>query len=75
VRDRSGTWLLFDNQTDPYQKCNLVNETGAAEVQRNLKKALVRKLKKAGDKFLSAEEYIRKWGYVANEHGTVPYPP
>jgi arylsulfatase A-like enzyme len=73
VRDLRGPWLLFDNQTDPYQRTNLVNQAEHATVQAELEATLARKLKESGDTFLPAEAYIKKWGYSVNENGTVPY--
>jgi arylsulfatase A-like enzyme len=75
VRDRSGPWLLFDNEADPYQLVNLVNRPDTSAVQANLEARLTRKLRKEADKFLSGKDYIRKWGYHVNENGTVPYSP
>ena len=75
VRDRSGPWLLFDDQADPDQSRNLVNLPEYAALQKKLEAALARKLKTSGDEFLPAEAYIKKWGYLVNTNGTVPYTP
>ena len=75
VRDLKGPWLLFDNEADPFQTNNLVNAAAHAKLQKELDSLLKRKLKKNNDKFLPAEEYIRKWGYLVDENGTVPYTP
>ena len=75
VRDLNGPWLLFDNQTDPYQQDNLVNQPGHAALQGELEATLTRKLKASGDAFLPAEAYLRKWGYTVDANGTVPYTP
>ncbi len=72
VRDLNGPWLLFDNQADPYQMDNLVNQPGYARLEAELEATLARKLKESGDKFLSAEAYIKKWGYTVY-NGTAPY--
>lgn len=73
ARDLNGPWLLFDNVKDPYQMHNLVNQPGAASIQARLERILARKLKEAGDRFLPAADYIRKWGYHVDNTGTVPY--
>lgn len=73
VRDLKGPWLLFDNQTDPYQTNNLVNQPAVAALQAELDATLNRKLKATHDEFLPAEDYIKKWGYKTNKSGTVPY--
>ena len=75
VRDLSGPWLLFDNEMDPYQQHNLVNDPAHAELQAKLDTQLKAKLKKAGDEFLPAADYISKWSYPVNEHGTVAIKP
>ena len=75
VRDLTGPWLLFDNQTDPYQMDNLVNQSGHAKLQAELEATLARQLKESSDEFLPAEAYIKKWGYTVDGNGTVPYTP
>jgi arylsulfatase A-like enzyme len=75
VRDLSGPWLLFDNQTDPFQGHNLVNEPAHRGLRSELEALLARKLKAGGDEFLPAEAYLRKWGYQVDANGTVPYTP
>jgi hypothetical protein len=75
VRDLKGPWLLFDNKKDPDQLKNLIGLPGSAILQKKLDDILKRKLAEAHDEFLSAEEYIRKWGYTVDANGTVPYEP
>ena len=75
VRDLQGPWLLFDNQTDPFQTNNLVNVPAHAPLQSELDSLLSRKLKERGDEFLPGRDYIAKWGYTVNANGTVPYTP
>lgn len=73
VRNRAGPWLLFDNQTDPFQTNNLVNAPSSRQVQTKLENVLSTKLKKDGDRFEPGETYIKKWSYQVGENGTVPY--
>ena len=73
VRDLKGPWLLFDNQTDPYQTNNLVQAPAHAKLQAELEAKLERKLKANADKFLPAVDYIKQWGYKVDANGTVPY--
>ena len=73
VRDLKGPWLLFDNETDPYQTNNLVHQAAFADLQKELDATLNRKLAAAGDQFLPAEAYIKKWAYHVDANGTVPY--
>jgi arylsulfatase A-like enzyme len=73
VRDMDGPWLLYDNQKDPYQQTNLVNTPETARLQAKLDAKLTAKLKEHGDQFKHGSEYIKKWGYQVNDHGTLPY--
>lgn len=73
VRDLNGPWLLFDDETDPYQQTNLVGRPEAAQLQAQLDATLKRKLAEAHDEFLPAEAYIKRWGYTVDANGTVPY--
>ena len=63
VRDINGPWLLYDNQTDPYQLENLCNNPEYAQIQQKLEKMLSRKLKETNDKFLPGPEYMAMWDY------------
>ena len=73
VRDLNGPWLLYDNQNDPYQQNNLVNSHHTASLQEILDTKLMAKLKIHGDEFKQGSEYIKKWGYKVDAHGTLPY--
>jgi arylsulfatase A-like enzyme len=63
VRDLDGPWLLYDNQSDPYQQANLVNRPEHAALQSELEARLGRVLAQRHDEFLPGEEYVRRWGY------------
>lgn len=73
VRDLAGPWLLYDNSADPFQLEDLVNRPEHAALQEELDAALSRKLRATGDDFLPGDEYVRRWGYITDEKGTVPY--
>jgi len=73
VRNLQGPWLLYDNQADPYQMRNLCGTEEAAELQERLDSLLKSILQERGDEFLPGEAYIRRWGYVTDETGTVPF--
>jgi arylsulfatase A-like enzyme len=73
VRDLKGPWLLFNNKKDPFQLTNLVNNAEYMEVQTDLEAKLIGLLRQTGDEFLPGIEYIKKWGYVTDKNGTVPY--
>jgi arylsulfatase A-like enzyme len=75
VRDLNGPWLLFDNESDPYQMNNLVNDPGQASLQRALDALLSQKLKEQNDAFRPAAEYIAQWEYKVDANGTVPIKP
>ena len=73
VKDLKGPWLLFDNIKDPFQMHNMVNEIDSRKVQEALERKLSALLKERGDDFLPGMDYIKKWNYVTDESGTVPY--
>jgi arylsulfatase A-like enzyme len=73
VRDLSGPWLLYDNETDPFQKNNLVNKPEHAKVQTELDALLSRKLQERGDEFKPGAEYLAKWDYKVDARGTMRY--
>ena len=75
VRDLQGPWLLFDNNKDPYQLHNLIGQPSWAKRQAELESLLQKKLSAAHDEFLPADAYLRRWGYVTDATGTVPYQP
>ena len=75
VRDLAGPWLLFDNQTDPYQTNNLANLPEYSRLQGRLDATLNRKLKERQDNFLPGDAYIKQWGYKVDTNGTAPYKP
>ena len=73
VRTLDGPWLLYDNETDPYQMENLVGRPEHDEIQQDLEGELQKRLDETNDDFLPGMEYIERWGYPVNENGTVPY--
>jgi arylsulfatase A-like enzyme len=73
VRDLNGPWLLFDNETDPFQTTNLVHAASSSALAKQLDNLLTRKLRQAHDDFLPSTAYIKKWGYMTTSGGTVPY--
>jgi arylsulfatase A-like enzyme len=73
VKDLNGPWLLYDNRKDPYQMNNICGREESEEIQNRLEKLLDEELKRRGDKFEPAENYIKRWGYIVDQTGTVPY--
>ena len=72
-RSLDGPWLLYDNDSDPYQQENLADRAETAELQRELDAVLQRELDAIGDEFLNGMAYIEKWGYPLDDTGTVPF--
>lgn len=64
ARRLSGPWLLYDNQTDPYQLNNLVDKPEHAALQKQLNAVLEQKLKETKDEFLPADEYMKRYNYT-----------
>jgi hypothetical protein len=60
VRSIHGAWLLYDNETDPFQKQNLVGKDKYRDLQRRLERMLDKKLKSAGDEFLPGARYVER---------------
>jgi len=75
VRDLDGPWLLYDNESDPFQKNNLAGALAARSIQAELDAMLREILRERGDAFLHGDRYIQQWGYPTDETGTVPYTP
>jgi arylsulfatase A-like enzyme len=73
VRTLDKPWLLYDNEADPYQLNNLIDAEDCSSIRNSFDKLLSEKLEKVGDEFLPSEEYLKKWDYVTDESGTVPY--
>jgi arylsulfatase A-like enzyme len=64
VKDLKGPWLLYDNQSDPYQLSNLVGNPQFAGLEKDLDEILQSKLKERKDEFLPANEYMTQWNYL-----------
>lgn len=64
ARHQNGeSWILFDNQADPFQQTNLVGQN--AELEAEMGAILDQWLEKTGDESLSWDELIRKMDLVA----------
>ncbi|MHA1698240.1 MAG: sulfatase family protein [Promethearchaeota archaeon] len=73
VRDLTGSWLLYDNLNDPYQRENLLGKTEGRMLEKELHDTLSFLLDRTDDAFHPADYYIKKWGYKVDKFGTVPY--
>ena len=65
-RDLNGPWLLYDNDSDPFQMENFVNQPEHAALQAKLDARLDALLKKTRDDFLPGPELIKRCGYVVD---------
>jgi len=52
-------WLLYDNDSDPYQMHNLCGSGSHKEIRAQLDRALDARLRELRDDFLPAAEYVR----------------
>ena len=73
VLSHDGPWLMYDNETDPYQMKNLIGDPAHADLQKELEGKLQAKLDATGDKFLPQEQYLKMWGYNVDKKGCIPY--
>jgi len=73
VRTLDGPWLLYDNDSDPFQLTNLVNDSSYAQIQADLDQKLWSLLEAQGDKFEPGTSYLERWNYVVNDQGTMDY--
>jgi len=62
VRNTEGPWLLYDNQTDPYQKNNLIEDPDAVELQARMEHRLQQMLLDRKDAFLPSNTYLERAG-------------
>ncbi len=62
VRSTRGPWLLYDDETDPYQLHNLCGDPAYADAQAGLEAELQRWLDRLGDEFLPGRAYLERDG-------------
>ena len=55
-------WILYDNDSDPYQMKNLIDEPEYRQIKEELRSKLQDWLKCAGDRFMSGDEHIKELG-------------
>ncbi len=73
VRALDGPWLLYDNETDPYQMRNLVGEPEQRGLQARLEAELNQWLERTGDDFQPRETYWKRFGYEVDDKKQMPY--
>ena len=61
VEEINGPWLMFDNQTDPFQMNNLIGKPQYASKQTELKEKLHKALKDTHDVFGDENYYLKKF--------------
>ncbi len=74
-RDLSGPWLLFDNQSDPYQMHNRCGDPALAAVQEDLDRRLTARLARIGDAFRPGNHYLQVRRIRLNEQGDIGIAP
>lgn len=57
-------WLLYDNETDPLQRRNLVGDPASATIREGLEAELIRWLQRTGDRALPWDALLRAEGLV-----------
>jgi arylsulfatase A-like enzyme len=74
VKGVEGTWLLYDNEKDPYQMNNLVDDPDVEDLKVKLDTELQQKLNANNDEFLDKDNSVKLWGYrVIGKSGCIPY--
>jgi len=63
VKDLKVSWLLYDNQLDPYQLNNLIGLPEYAGIQDGLESQLQKMLTERDDDFKEGKYYMEKWNY------------
>jgi len=62
VRNLEGPWVLYDNETDPYQLRNLVDDPARRPVRDELEAELGRWMERLGDSVVPADELLGRLG-------------
>ncbi len=75
VRDLIGPWLLYDNESDPFQLNNLVDDLSFNGLVDKLNRELDEKLAEHDDALIPGIKLLEKFGYADNvdETGTMPF--
>jgi hypothetical protein len=70
-----GPWLLYDNDSDPYQLTNLSKDNTKSELIKELDTQLSQKLAQHDDALLPGIELLKKFHYAddVDETGTMPF--
>ena len=71
VRTIEGPWLLYDNQTDPYQMNNQIDKKETKAVQKRLETMLKAHMERIGDEILPNEAYYQKFNLDVDKRGKI----
>lgn len=71
VRSLEGPWLLYDNEADPMQQCNLVDDPEYADKAKQMDARLTGRLEAVQDPFLSGAEIIKQEAYECGKGGDI----
>jgi len=72
IRTRSGPWLLYDNQNDPYQLENRASDPTVRALQSELDEELNAWLAHCDDDFAPRDAYWERFGYTVDEWKQAP---
>ncbi len=61
--DLDGPWIMYDNESDPYQLNNLIGQVAYKDIQEELDIELKKLLGNTADDFLSGPILMEKWEY------------
>ena len=75
VRDLTGPWLLYDNESDPFQLNNLVDDLSVNGLVDTLDRELAENRAEHDDSLIPGIKVLEKFGYADNvdETGTMPF--
>ncbi len=73
VRGLEGPWLLYRNETDPWQTNNLATNAQYSLLRTKMDKRLRAELRRIGDDFQAPQYYIDRFGYEVAPHGSISY--
>ena len=73
VISHDGPWMLYDNESDPYQLHNLIDDPDYATVQADLDRGLRERMTARGDELRRGQDMIAEAGFTVNERGDPVY--
>lgn len=71
VRSLDGPWLLYDNEADPMQMCNLIDDPKHMDRVKQLDARLTQRLESVQDSFLPGAKILQQEGYVCGAGGEI----